>query len=121
MNQLDKTIKKIKEHPELVEFEEIMTVIDDYYSYTASSFSNGSGEDMVINHSGENEGSCKIFSFAKLHALDVEQTLNCFGNYYRSDVLQHPEKTDHANIRTFMKYGWEHIIYERDALKAKDD
>ena len=41
----------------------------------------------------------------KLHNLSKAQTLACFGDYYRVDVLQHPQKNDHANIRQFMLSG----------------
>jgi hypothetical protein len=65
------------------------------------------------------QGSCKIFAFAKLHELDDIQTLNCFGDYYRIDVLQNPENGDHANIRTFMTYGLKHILFSGSALTKK--
>jgi hypothetical protein len=28
--------------------------------------------------------------------------LDCFGKFYREDVLQNPKADDHMNIRTFM-------------------
>ncbi len=52
-----------------------------------------------------------------MNKLNIEQTLNCFGKYYRNDVLQHPEGSDHQNIRTFMKYGWEQLVFDGAALK----
>jgi len=51
--------------------------------------------------------------------LDDIQTLNCFGDYYRIDVLQNPENEDHANIRTFMTYGLKHILFSCPALTKK--
>ena len=79
-------LKKIIEQGDTVEFTEVMQVIADNYQYTASRFSNGE----LINIAGTNEGSCKIFAFAQLHALSEQQTLSCFGLYYRDDVLQNP-------------------------------
>ena len=117
--KLDKVIKQIKEYPESIEFQDIMTVIDEYYIYTASDFSNGPEQQRIFNKAGENEGSCKIFSFAQLHPLNKAQTINCFGRYYREDVVKKPEGSDHANIRTFDKYGWNHITFDSDALKRK--
>jgi hypothetical protein len=51
--------------------------------------------------------------------LTDEQTLHCFGTYYRDDVLNHPDNNDHRNIRLFMRYGWQGIMFEGDALKVK--
>ena len=47
-----------------------------------------------------------IFAFAKLHDLTEQQTLHCFGDYYRVDVLQNRDGDNHQNIRHFMKTGW---------------
>ncbi len=90
-------IKKIIEKPETIEFEEVMEVIDAYYDFTPTAFINGS----LKNKAGENSGSCKLFRFAQLHALSRQQTLACFGNYYRDDVLQNPDASNHQNIRNF--------------------
>ena len=119
MNDVKKIIDKIKSNPETIEFENIIKLIDENYVYTPACFSNGVNDDNVTSEAGENEGSCKIFSFAKMHKLDEEQTLHCFGKYYRQDVLQNPNKTDHANIRTFIKYGWDNVKFEKSALTAK--
>lgn len=101
-----------------VEFAETMTVIAENYHYTPTEFSNGI-EEAMLNAAGQNEGSCKIFAFAKLHNLDQGQTLGLFGDYYRKDVLQHPNGADHQNIRTFMRDGWEGVIFKGQALSAK--
>ena len=39
------------------------------------------------------------------------------GDYYRVDVLQHPDATDHQNIRQFIQYGWAGITFEGCALE----
>jgi len=65
----------------------------------------------------KNEDSCKIFAFGKLHNLDKDQTLACFGKHYREDVLLQPGGSNHANIRNFMEHGWEGIKFEGEALR----
>ena len=112
---LKELLEKIRRTPEIVEFDEVMQVLNDHYTYTPSPFVNGE----MNNAAGENEGSCKIFAFALLHALDSEQTLACFGKYYRDDVLGEPEGSNHQNIRSFMRNGWRGIEFSRPALAAK--
>jgi len=99
-----------------VSFDETIGVISDNYHYQATEFSNGLDELTLVNKAGTNEGSCKIFAFAKIHQLDQQQTLNLFGDYYRLDVLNNPHGTGHQNIRNFMKYGWEGIRFKGEAL-----
>ncbi|MCJ8318502.1 MAG: HopJ type III effector protein [Colwellia sp.] len=110
----NKLILKIKQQPLNVNFDEVIQVIEDNYQYTPTLFINGALE----NQASTNEGSCKIFSFAKLHALSQEQTLNCFGRYYREDVLGYPNGTDHGNIRNFINSGWDGLKFSSLALKA---
>ena len=94
-----------------LDFEDTMQVIADNYTYTPSSFNNGDLE----NEAGQNEGSCKIFAFAKINNLNEEQTLKCFGRFYQ-DVLNTPDGTDHGNIRNFMQSGWSGISFEGTPL-----
>jgi hypothetical protein len=98
---------------ESVSFTDTIAVISENYAYTPTAFKNGS----VENTAGQNEGSCKIFAFAKLHDLTPQQTLSLFGDYYRVDVLKHPDATDHQNIRQFMQHGWDGIAFENCALQ----
>lgn len=107
-------LEKVKQAPELLDFSELMQVIETEYSFTPTAFKNGSLE----NAENENLGSCKLFSFAKIHGLTVDETLACFGSYYREDVLQHPDATDHQNIRNFINSGWDGIVFEGEALKS---
>ena len=106
---------KIKTAPESSSFAEVISHIDENYSFTPTRFTNG----KTVNEANQNNGSCKIFSFAKLQDLTEEQTLNLFGDYYRKDVLQNPEGTDHQNIRNFMESGWKGIAFEGYALGSK--
>jgi len=112
-------IEKIKQQPETIEFNDVINVIAANYHYTPSRFTNGSGDDRVVNETGKNEGSCKLFAFAKLNSLSECETLACFGHYYRHDVLSNPDGSDHANIRTFMRYGWGGIHFEQLSLAPK--
>lgn len=112
-----KLLEKLKQNPQTVSFQEVMSVISENYDYSPSTFSNGLGETMVTNHAGSNEGSCKIFAFAKLHQLGEAETLHCFGDYYRIDVLENPKGSDHGNIRAFMESGWEGVRFDVEPLR----
>lgn len=101
-----------------VDFQETMAVIAEAYDYQPTEFSNGV-QQPLINKAGRNEGSCKIFAFARLHGLNQIQTLALFGNYYRKDVLENPGGKDHQNIRIFMRDGWDGIVLKGDALTTK--
>ncbi|MFI2741576.1 HopJ type III effector protein [Zhouia sp. PK063] len=105
----------LSEQPEQNTFEHTMSVIDGYYSFTPTAFTNGA----VVNEANTNNGSCKIFAFAKYHELDEATTLACFGKFYYEDVLQHPEDDGHQNIRNFMKTGWNGIRFETFPLTPK--
>lgn len=96
----------------ILEFEQTMLVISQFYDYTATNFTNGKLE----NEAGSNEGSCKIFYFAQLNELTELETLRLFGTYYRHDVLANPTGTDHGNIRNFMLSGWSGIKFDSPAL-----
>ncbi|NQZ23317.1 MAG: HopJ type III effector protein [Colwellia sp.] len=109
---LNKLLEQIKSQAELVEFSEVITVITDNYRYKPCTFHNGE----LVNEAGTNEGSCKIFAFAQLHRLSEQETLACFGHYYREDVLQNPQGEDHGNIRNFIKQGWQGLTFESEAL-----
>ena len=114
-----KLIEKLRSTPDAVEFSEVIESIAEHYDYSPTRFSNGRGDDVVINEAGTNEGSCKIFAFARLNELNEAETLACFGHYYRQDVLQRPEGNDHANIRNFIRHGWNGIDFDGPALAAR--
>lgn len=113
--QLEDFLLKLNSAPDSVSFNDTMAVIDAHYRYTPSEFSNGT----LFNQAGENEGSCKIFAFAQLQELNDSQTLACFGGYYRHDVLDNPDGTNHQNIRNFMQTGWDGIEFKNNALTAR--
>ena len=112
-------LAQLQNSPQTVDFKDVMDTIAEHYLYTPTRFTNGIGDKQVINEAGTNEGSCKIFAFAQLNNLNVEQTLACFGSYYRDDVQQNPTGSDHGNIRNFMVYGWPGIAFDKAALTAK--
>ncbi len=111
---LTQLLSQLSESADEITFEQVMQVINDNYSYTPTAFKNGD----VDNASGTNEGSCKIFTFAKLNNLNEAQTLACFGRFYRQDVLENPAGDDHGNIRNFIKTGWQGIEFDKVALTA---
>jgi len=115
---LSKFLEKIK-HDKAVSFDDTIAVITENYDYQPTAFSNGLGDHQLMNEAGKNEGSCKIFAFAKINQLDQQQTLSLFGDYYRQDVLNDPNGTGHQNIRNFMQYGWAGISFQGEALTAK--
>lgn len=96
-----------------VSFDDTMEIIHASYTYSPTRFSNGLGENPLLNEAGTNEGSCKIFAFAQLNALNTAQTLNLFGDFYHQDVLNDPEGNSHQNIRHFMQHGWEGIQFNK--------
>lgn len=110
----------IQTTPSEVTFDQVITVIESDYDYTPTQFYNGLADKEVVNEAGTNEGSCKIFAFADMNDLNESQTLSCFGKYYRQDVLTNLSGSDHANIRNFMKFGWEGLHFDNPPLKLKD-
>jgi type III HopJ-like effector protein len=109
---LDAFIKRLAEAPQSIQFNETIDLIESLYLFEPTAFRNGS----VTNEAGQNSGSCKIFAFARLHGLSAQQTLSCFGGYYRDDVLKHPDARDHQNIRRFIESGWAGIEFDGEPL-----
>jgi len=107
--------QRLNTAPESIAFGDTIALIDAMYDFTPTEFKNGD----LLNEAGKNNGSCKLFSFAQLQGLTPQQTLHCFGAYYRDDVLKHPEATDHQNIRNFMRTGWAGIKFSGSALAPK--
>lgn len=108
-------IEKINSNPGSIQFADSIAIIEANYTFTPTTFQNG----LLKNDAGQNSGSCKLFSFAQIHKLSEAQTLVCFGDYYRIDVLQHPDAQDHQNIRNFMQFGWSGIAFDGNALSKK--
>lgn len=111
----EKLLEYIRSKPEAMQFHDVIDTVSNHYDFTPTGFRNGD----LYNKAGENEGSCRVFGFARLHGLDKQQTLQCFGDYYRRDVLEHPEGSDHGNIRNFMATGWAGVEFDSQPLKAR--
>jgi hypothetical protein len=107
--------EQLEKAPHEIQFKDVITFIDAHYDFTPTRFTNGN----TVNEADQNNGSCKVFSFAKLNALSKDETLALFGDFYRTDVLQNPEGDDHQNIRNFIEFGWDGISFESEALKRK--
>ncbi|MDF2190341.1 HopJ type III effector protein [Paraflavitalea sp. CAU 1676] len=95
-------------------FKEVIEFIETYYQHQPTAFNNGEAR----NEATQNQGSAKVFSFAKLNNLSKEDTLYLFAEHYQS-VLNTPGATDHQNIRQFMQHGWPGVVFEGQALTAK--
>ena len=109
-------LNQLKNSPNTIEFEQVMEIIGEHYQYSPMSFRNGP---EVNNEAGTNEGSCKIFAFAQLEGLGLNDTLACFGRFYREDVLEHLDADNHGNIRAFMQFGWAGLEFSGPALLRK--
>lgn len=108
-------LQRLRANPEHIEFADTIAAIEAAYTYTPTAFRNGE----LDNAAGQNGGSCKIFAFAKLQQLSEAETLACFGRYYREDVLQHPDATDHQNIRNFIRSGWGGLSFDGEVLQPR--
>lgn len=113
----EELISQLRNSPDSIAFSDVMATIQSEYHYTPCRFYNGIDSDKLTNEAGTNEGSCKIFSFALLNNLNIDETLQCFGDYYRKDVIENPQADDHANIRNFIQHGWAGIEFDGVALK----
>jgi hypothetical protein len=111
-------LEKVKNNQN-ISFDSTLSVITENYHYEPTEFSNGLAKDRLINAAGTNEGACKIFSFSLLNQLSQQQTLNLFGDYYKKEGLEDPAGNGHQNIRNFIKYGWEGISFNQQALTPK--
>ncbi|MEW4983630.1 MAG: HopJ type III effector protein [Cycloclasticus sp.] len=111
---MNKSIEQLRQAMTTLQFNDSMDIIDALYEFTPTGFSNG----KVHNEAGENNGSCKLFAFAKMNDFSEPQTLACFGEFFR-DVLATPDGDDHQNIRNFMQTGWAGITFDASPLVEK--
>lgn len=110
---LSQLIEKLNQDP--VEFNDVMAVIDENYTFTPTRFVNGE----QVNEENTNNGSCKVLAFGQLNQLSEQATLNAFGRFYSEEVLQDPEGDSHRNIRNFMKTGWRGVSFDQFPLAEK--
>ena len=95
-------------------FSKVIEFIDTHYQHHPTAFKNGD----AYNEATQNQGSARVFAFAKLNNLSAEDALYLFAEHYRA-VLATPQGTDHQNIRQFMANGWGGIVFEGKVLTAK--
>ena len=95
-------------------FADVLAFIEAHYQHTPTAFKNGAQS----NAATENQGSAKVFSFAKLQGLNQADTLSLCAEHYAA-VLTTPDATDHQNIRQFMQHGWDGVTFDGTALSAK--
>ena len=95
-------------------FADVIAHIEENYTYTASAFVNGNQENVV----DQNQGSAKVFAFAKLNNFSEDDTLKIFEEQYQA-FLDTPEVTDHNYARQFMKNGWNGVKFENEVLRKK--
>jgi len=112
---LENFLTKLKTQQKDIEFSESISVIEENYNFTPTSFTNG----ILKNEKGENSGSCKLFAFAIQQKLTKEETLACFGSYYFNEVLKDAAGSGHRNIRNFIKTGFEGLKFSEFPLTKK--
>lgn len=95
-------------------FNDVISFIEQHYEHRPTAFTNGAHS----NEATQNQGSAKVFSFAKLNHLEKEDTLQLFAEHYQS-VCNKPDGSDHQNIRQFMLHGWDGIQFEGEALRPR--
>lgn len=108
-------LEQLNSKPSNIEFSDVMSAIEQNYIFEPVEFNVGEQK----NKPGENLGSCKALAFAKIHDLSEELTPYLFGQYYREDVLEHPNGKDHQNIRNFLKHGWQGVSFDGEPLTRK--
>lgn len=101
------------------EFEETTSLVDSLFQVTPCAFRVGLGPFAVDNPIGTNTGALRVLALGKLLGLDKQTTLNLFGRHYR-DVLDNPHGDAHANIRAFIRDGWNGVEFSGEPLKALD-
>ncbi|MDR3290058.1 MAG: HopJ type III effector protein [Rickettsiales bacterium] len=92
-------------------FSEIQDLITKEYEYTANGFSIGD----IYNDVNSNQWSGRVLSYAKLNGLNLQQTLELFGEHYQ-DVLNNPNTDTHKNIRALIKYGVNGVKFDGEKL-----
>jgi hypothetical protein len=112
---LETFFRQLSTEPDSISFQQTIALIDALYDFTPTAFQNGA----QFNAAGENNGSCKILAFALLHQLSEPQTLQLFGDYYRLEVMPDLKGNNHANIRNFMRTGWDGIEFHGTPLSGK--
>ena len=114
MNDITTFLERLRRTPDTIHFAEVIALIDSHYNHAPTAFINGA----ATNQASENQGSAKVFSFARLHDLNEIETLHCFAEHFRT-VRDNPTGDDHQNIRQFMANGWQGIRLPNTCLTTK--
>lgn len=114
MTDITTFLETLRTAPESLQFADVMAMIDAHYDHTPTAFTNG----KAINQATENQGSAKVFSFARIHGLSEDETLRCFAEHFRA-VQNSPSGSDHQNIRQFMLSGWNGVELATGCLNPK--
>ena len=114
MNDITTFLERLRRTPDTIQFAEVIALIDSHYNHAPTAFINGA----ATNQASENQGSAKVFSFARLHDLNEIETLHCFAEHFRT-VRDNPTGDDHQNIRQFMANGWQGIQLPNTCLTYK--
>ena len=67
MNNITIFLNRLRTTPEDIQFADVIALIDAHYDYTPTAF-----VDSATNQTSENQGSAKVFSFARLHELNKQ-------------------------------------------------
>jgi len=116
MSELHADLRNLRArlHGDQYLFAETLAFIAAHYDYSPTAFRNNG----VENAAGQNEGSCKTLGLALLEGFSLEETLQAFGEHYRS-VLANPDGSDHGNIRALMDTGLAGVFFTQPPLKRK--
>ena len=114
MSDITIFLNKLRMDPENIQFSDVIAVIDAHYDHIPTVFSNGT----MINEATQNQGSAKVFSFARIHNLSEIETLQCFAEHFR-DVEANPDGNNHQNIRQFIANGWAGIRLADNCLTTR--
>jgi len=112
--QISQFIETLDNAPLTLQFAGVIELIDQHYDFQVTGFTNGEQR----NEAGENSGSCKVLSFAKMNDLTQQQTLSLFAQFYQ-DVVNAPNGHDHQNIRQFIQHGFARLSFDTPALTLK--
>ena len=71
MSDITIFLTKLRTDPENIQFSDVIALIDAHYDHIPTVFSNGA----MINEATQNQGSAKVFSFARIHNLSKIENL----------------------------------------------
>jgi hypothetical protein len=103
-DRINSLLEGLKNHT--ITFKEVLEFIETDITHVPTAFKNGE----AFNEATQNQGSAKVFTFAKKHEMSAADALYLFAEHYQA-VLATPEAADHQNIRQFMIHGWQGLQF----------